>query len=400
MTPEDFLMKLAPGRLEPTTFTERRFSPKGIETTVAQGYGFVPDNLPPQISRSEILDVCVQPLLDAERSLSELAGVARDIDNPLVLMGPFIQREAKLSSAIENTFASGQNLALFDVDANAVEPDKRQDTREVSNYSRALWHGYKSDLPICRRLILDMHKILLDGVDRDAGTPGKFRQTQNAISQQHHRFRDAKFVPPPPRYLDKLISALEAYVNTKSSLPRLIQFALTHYQFETIHPFDDGNGRLGRLLIALQLCKQAQLDMPLVYISGFFEANREEYYQRLFRVSTQGECGEWINFFLTAIATQAEDARDRAKNLLGLRQKYRDLVTEKRASAMLPSVIDELFKQPAITVTGVCKTTGLKAPSAGKLIGKLEEKGIVLEITGRQRKRVYVATEILEATQS
>lgn len=396
MKAADFDLDITPGQLEPTEFVERRFTGTRIEHQKVRGVGFVPNPLPPDMDLGDLLVQTYDALVAAERQLSLLSGVARDLDNPFLLIGPFITREAKLSSAIENTFASGSNLALFDLDPNTVEPQNRQEVLEVGNYVKALRYGHLSDLPICRRLLLKMHKILLTGVEKDAGVPGQFRKSQNAIGQKQDRFADAKFVPTPPQFLEEAIDKLERFINSNCDLPRLIQFALVHYQFEAIHPFDDGNGRLGRLLIALQLCKQAQLDAPLVYISGFFEQNREAYYERLYRVSTHCEWLEWIKFFLTAIVTQAEDAHVRARRLLDLRQKYLERVREKRASGMLPVVIDKLFEHPALTVAAVQRLTELTAPSAGKLIKKLLDKGIIREATGRQRKRVYIAPEIIE----
>jgi len=396
MRTEDFAAGIASGRLERTVFKEKIYTGTAVTLRDVHGYGFVPNPLPPNLDRGELLVQIQDGLLEAERSLSELAGIARDLENPYLLIGPFVQREARLSSAIEDTYASAKQVMLFDLDPNSIEPESRNDTREVSNYVKALHYGHKSPLPLCRRLFLEMHKILLDGVHRDAGVPGEFRTTQNAIGKKDSRFENARFVPTPPNYVPECLDQLERYINGDCRLPRLVRFAITHYQFECIHPFDDGNGRLGRLLVALQLCKQAQLSSPLVYISGFFEQNRSDYYDKLLAVSTRNEWEEWISFFLTAIVTQARDAYNRAKLLLELRAKYQQLVQEKRASAVLPKIIDALFEHPVLTVNLVRKIGCVTAPSAGALISKLEKKGIIVEATGRKRKKVYIAPKIIE----
>jgi Fic family protein len=392
----------SPGRLERTVFSEQVFTGTKAELRDIAGMGFVPNPLPPKFDLGKLLIEIQEALLAAERRLSELAGVARDLENPYVLIGPFSAREARLSSAIENTFASARQLALFDVDPTAIKSDDRAEVVEVRNYIQALEHGFRSELPLCCRLFLEMHKILLTGVQRDAGIPGEFRTTQNAIGSRAEAFENAKFVPPPARFVPECMADLDKFVNTKSSqIPLLVRMAMAHYQFECIHPFEDGNGRLGRLLIALQLCKQAQLSAPLVYISGFFEQNRDSYYQKLYNVSTRDDWFGWIKFFLTAVVTQAEDACARAKKLLALRADYHTKVREKRASAMLPLIVDKLFQHPVLTIARVREYTGVTPPAAAKHISKLVEKQIVTEFqTGRQRNRLYLAKDILEITES
>lgn len=364
------------------------------------GVGFVPNPLPPNLDLGALYIATIHGLLEAQSSLSDLATVARDLDNPYLLMGPFATREAKLSSAIEDTFASARQVMLFEFDVDSDEPENRSDTLEVANYVSALNFGYKSELPLCQRLFREMHAILLNNVKRDAGIPGEFRTTQNAIGSRRGGFEDATFVPPPPRFLDTCLSEFESFLNARCDLPALITIAMSHYQFECIHPFDDGNGRLGRLLIALQLCRQANLATPLVYISGFFEQNRSEYYRRLLNVSSQNDWLGWIQFFLTAVNTQARDAYGRAKRLLALRERYRDLVREKQASPLLPILIDKLFERPVLTASMVCKYVDVTPKSAGALIRRLEAKSIVREVTGWKRNRVFLAEEIMTLIES
>ena len=380
------------GHLEPTTFQERSsHRPYGVRTVA--GIAFIPDPLPAKLTRSELLNAAYEELVRAERALSELQGAVERI-NPNLLIDPFTRREAKLSSAIENTFASPEQMALFDLDPTSIEPEERDEVREVVNYARALRYGLKSSIPLSLRLVRELHRHLLEGVERKAGTPGEFRTTQNAIGRPGQSFADARFVPPPPQHLQQCLSDWEKFLHSESDLPRLVKFAMSHYQFECIHPFDDGNGRVGRLLIALQLCDQAQLSQPLVYVSGYFEKHRSDYYDLMLRVSTHGDWLGWIKFFLTAIHEQADDARQRARRLADLRDDYHARVREKRASALLPKIVDELFMQPSLTVARVTKQTGLSPQSAGKLVSKLVEKNILEEVTGRKSYRIFYAPEI------
>jgi len=338
---------------------------------------------------------------EAERALSLLEGVASRVEDPTLLISPFQYREARLSSAIENTFASAEQMALFGVDPSTIEEPKRDDVLEVNNYAAALQHGFESDQPISLRLVKDLHAILLRNIKRRAGIPGQFRTSQNAIARAGNSFESARFVPPPHMYIADLLKNWEQYVHVKESkLPRLVRFAITHYQFECIHPFDDGNGRIGRLLVALQLCEQAQLSKPLVYVSGYFERHRSTYYDLLYEVSTKGAWTRWIRFFLEAIAVQARDAADRFGQLDDLRDRYHKLVREKRASALLPSLVDRLFFYPAITIAQVCEKTAVSPQSAGVLIKRLEEKKIIMEATGRKSHRVWIAPEILRVMES
>lgn len=396
MREEDFRTPATPGRLETTRFNERRFGPKGAELHPVVGFGYVPDDLPAGVTKASTAADIQDNLLAAESNLGLLEGRARKILNPGLLIGPFARKEAVHSSAIENTFASEKQLALFDIDPTTVEASQAPQVMEVANYLKALRHGYDSSLPICLRLIREMHGHLLGGVRRRAGTPGEFRTTQNAIGNEAAPFKDAKFVPPPPEFVEGCMSRLEAFINADSDLPMLVRVALAHYQFECIHPFDDGNGRIGRLLVSLQLCKSGRLSAPLLYVSGFFDAHKEEYTRLLYRVSSEGCWNEWINFFLSAIATQAKDAFLRVEKLEALRDEYHVKVRRKRASAMLPTVVDELFRHPALTVAGVAQRTGMGPPSAGRLVRQLEELGILTESTGRKHSRVFTAEGILD----
>jgi len=387
--------KKSPGQLKPTTFTETKWRRDHWESEQTRGYGFVPDPLPPKINPSELLVDLYGPIVDAERNLSLLEGTARRLPNPHLLVGVFSRREAILSSAIEDTFASAEELALFDFDPSTV--DNRDPAREVSNYVKALEHGLNSKLPICLRLIREMHALLLQGVNRQDVTPGEFRNTQNAIGPKGCAFKQARFVPPPPDFIPSCLDRLEQFINAQDTqLPRLVRFALIHYQFEAIHPFLDGNGRLGRLLVTLMICRQGQLTQPLVYVSGYFEQHREVYYDLLYRVSVEGVWTQWVQFFLVAVATQANDAVDRADRLLDLQADLHQRVRRKQSSALLPKLIDELFMSPAVTLAKAQRVLDCSTQTASNLIGRLVEHDILVEATGRRHGRVFVCRQILD----
>ena len=382
----------APGELISTSFREHRIRDGARHDAEVTGVAFCPSPLPPNLPLGEMLPKIYPVLLEAERNLSLLEGIASRISNPHLLIGPFSRREAILSSRIENTFASARELALFEEDPQALEDD-RDDVREVHNYVSALNHGLASERPISINLIRDMHRILLRSVRGEDKRPGEFRDRQNAIGG--NTFESSRFVPPPTLRVLDCMRDLETFIHKKDDIPRLVRFAMVHYQFEAIHPFLDGNGRVGRLLITLLLCAQSQLTKPLVYVSGYFEANRQEYYDRLFEVSTRNRWIPWIEFFLRAVATQAEDARSRADRLIALQEEFQTMVREKRASAKLVEVVDGLFAKPSVTIQDVQDLTGMTPTAAGNLVKRLVEKAILVEATGKRRDRVFVAPKIL-----
>lgn len=399
MDTTDF-MPNCPGRLEPTEFIERRMIDGEVQPTTVKGFGFVPDPLPPKLNTADWLLDMYEPMVNAERKISELEGAAKQLANPHMLINIFSKREAIASSAIEDTFASAKELAVFEV--NPTQTNTRNDVREVANYVRALEHGLQSPLPaVILRLIREMHQYLMDGVNKPGIIGGEFRKTQNAIGRENAGFQQAKFVPPPPRYLDQCLNDLEAYINTQDTkIPRLIRLAWIHYQFETIHPFLDGNGRLGRLLITLLLCRQGQLSRPLIYVSGYFEQNREDYYQHLYNVSTQGTWKAWTSFFLEAVRSQAEDALDRAEKILDLQAELYARVQQKRMSAQLPKVIDMLFNNLAITAPDVATELQTTPQTSNNLINKLDALGIVKQGSSSDSPKVWVCIPLLELIRS
>lgn len=352
---------------------------------------FVPHPLPPTIRWSDDL---VRLLSAADRALGQLAGIGRNLPNPHLLISPFARREAVLSSRIEGTRASLHDLLLFEADPAAASlPD---DVHEVENYIRALNHGITSQrrLPMSLRLIREMHSILMTGVRGQERTPGQFRRSQNWIGPPGSVINTATFIPPPPHELDACLTQFEAYLHAPSAMPPLVRLATIHYQFEAIHPFLDGNGRIGRLLITLILCIERVLPGPLLYLSAFFEKRRAEYYRHLLEVSTRGAWDQWVCFFLAGVAEQASDALTRAQRLIDLRGSTLRRIEHRRTSVLLSRLVNHLFDRPSITVAAAAAHLGVTRPIAQKHIDALARIGFVREATGRKRGRIWVAEPV------
>lgn len=360
-------------------------SPEGYWT-------FVPHPLPPKL---EFDLQTIRLLSEANRGLGELAGVGQTLPNPHLLIGPFLRREAIFSSRIEGTTATAEELLLFE--ALPTEEPRTPDAREVANYVKALEYGLQrlKNLPVSLRLIRELHGVLLSGVRGQDRRPGEFRRSQNIIGQRGQRIEHARYVPPPVPEMQQGLDEFERFLHTPSDLPFLVQLALIHYQFEAIHPFMDGNGRIGRLLITLLLCERGLLKEPLLYLSAYFERNRDAYVDHLLHVSQAGTWSEWIQFFLQGVAEQSEDAIRRSQSLLSLWQNYRGRFQTARSSALLLKLVDALFAYPATWISRARKQLGVTHRSAQLNVEKLVAAGILAEKTGRQRNRVYLAPEIL-----
>lgn len=380
--------------MNPTDFTEQTAG--RLVKGPRDYWSFVPHPLPPELALSWEL---VAQLSEADRALSQLRGVAQTLPNPHLLIGPFVRREAVLSSRIEGTQASLSDLLLFEAGGKDGESPRQgeEDVQEVANYVRALEYGLGrlSALPVSLRLVREMHERLLAGVRGQHLTPGEFRRTQNWIGPPGSTLTEATYVPPQVEDMKEAMGALERFWHAPSVLPPLVRIALAHYQFEAIHPFLDGNGRIGRLLITLLLATENLLPQPLLYLSAYFEQNRREYYARLLAVSQRGEWEEWLLFFLRGVAEQSQDAVARSQRLLALWQSSRDALLRARSSALVLRLLDALFASPALTVAGASRELGITARSAQQNIDRLVGAGILRESTGRQRGRVYVAESIL-----
>ncbi len=377
--------------MDPEAF---RNSPAGRVVRTAGGYwAFVPNPLPPRIPWTSELAIA---LSEADRALGELAGLGRSLPNPHLLIRPFVRREAVLSSRIEGTQATLFDLYAYEaVQLAMFKPPP--DVHEVYNYVRALEYGLERlrTLPLSLRLIREVHARLMEGVRGEHQTPGEFRRSQNWIGPSGCTLNEATFVPPPVPEMQEALYAFETFLHAPPALPPLICLGLIHYQFEAIHPFLDGNGRIGRLLTTLLLCAWGVLPEPLLYLSAYFEAHQQTYYDLLLAVSQRGAWGEWLAFFLHGVASQARDAVIRAGRLQDLRERYRERFQAARAAARLLQVVDLLFAQPLLTVRQVETALDVNFSTAQRYVNQLEKAGLLQEITGQARNRVYRADEVL-----
>lgn len=365
---------------------------------VPQGFlAFAPPALPPHVDLGWEL---VQDLAAAQRALSELAGAARTLPNPRLLVGPFVRREALLSSRIEGTQASLSDLLFFEA-ARTADPGA-PDAREVANYVAALEHGLArlEALPVSLRLLREVHARLMRGVRGGDQTPGEFRRDQVWIGPPGAPLGEAAFVPPPVPQMTAALDRLETYLHEPSDLPLLVRLALVHYQFEAIHPFRDGNGRVGRLLVTLLLVAEDAMPSPLLYLSAFFERYREEYYRLLLRVSQAGAWSDWLRFFLRGVADQSSDALARSTALLDLQRTWQRRLQKARSSALLLRLVDDLFSSPALTIPGAARRLGVTHRSASLNVEKLVRAGILREATGRRRNRIFFAPDIVRIAEA
>lgn len=358
-----------------------------------QGYtAFVPNPLPPPINFDMPLALA---LSKADAALSELSGLGGQLPNPHLLISPYIKREAVLSSRIEGTKASLSDLLIDEIeDSQARAPS--DDIKEIRNYVRALEFGVQrlETLPLSLRLIREIHAELMEGVRGEKATPGEFRQTQNWIGPAGSTPMTAAFVPPPVEVLMDCLGDWEKFLHSQDVIPDLIQCAMMHVQFETIHPFLDGNGRVGRLLITFFLMQRGRLSEPLFYLSAFIDAHKGDYYDLLQRVRTHGDWVPWIRFFLQGVTEIATEAGQQSKELHRLREQYRSQLRDKPNALGL---IDELFVNPYMTIGRGAKVLNKTHPTAKAAISVLEERKILKEVSGRQWGRFYVCAPVLDA---
>ncbi len=355
------------------------------------GYeAYVPNPLPPDIEFSPSL---LRSLSDADLLVGKLAGEGRRLHNPHLLMRPFIKREAVLSSRIEGTQATlGELLAA---DAGAAVDRSPDDLREVANYVTALEYGVErlSSLPLSLRLVTGLHEKLMQGVRGEHATPGEFRRSQNWIGAPGCTLQNASYVPPPVDELMGCLGEWETFLHDRS-LPPLVQVAMIHSQFEAIHPFLDGNGRVGRLLITLFLVERDILPTPLLYLSAFFEATRPDYYGRLKAVTADAAWGDWIEYFLNGVARMAEDALSRAERINNLFEAWSKTVP---GSSKVPLQLLELLEaNPYCTVTNVAEKLGVAFTTAQRAVDRLTSLGILSPVDDARRNRVFCAQEVMD----
>lgn len=353
--------------------------------------GYIAYRPAPVPRRLDLPDETIVSLSEADRALGRLAGTGRLLPNPHLLLRPYVTREALASSRIEGTQAS-----LSDVFDAQARKSPEGPLREVTNYIDALDYGLTrlATLPVSRRLLCEVHEILLTGVRGQERRPGEVRRSQNWIGSPDNRPDTALFVPPPVDDMEPALDDLERFLHESTPLPPLIAVALAHYQFETIHPFLDGNGRLGRLLIVFLMVERSLLPQPLLYLSSFFEAHRGDYYDRLQAVRERGEIQQWLRFFLTGVCEQANDAVTRAEQLVDLREQMRRRLAGDRSRAT--EVVDMIFENPVLTTTRIAEALDVTLQSALNHLRRLESEQVVTEVAGVPgRSKRWVAADVL-----
>jgi Fic family protein len=376
--------------MKATLFTKS--SPGKLVKNMHGDRAFVPNPLPVKVGWSDKL---VDAVARAEAELGKLAGLGHRFPDPQRLVRLFLRREAELSSKIEDTHAGVRTQLLLDVVPEVRE--QSPDADEVNNNFRALEYGLKSleHRDVSQSLIKEMHTLLLQNVRGHDKTPGRYRSVQAHIGRSSN-IKDARFVPPPPYMVPECMDAFEKFIRTDSSTQRVLRVAMMHYQFECIHPFADGNGRIGRVLILLLMSQWKMLPLPLFNPSAFLEQNRREYYDHLMNVSTRGEWEDWIIFFADGIVEECLATIERIESLEALRITYQSRVRTKNSPANVSKLVDELFAQPRVTLDDVKQMFDTWPASAQRYIDRLVKLKILREVTGRERNRVYLATEIVD----
>jgi Fic family protein len=364
----------------------------GSYITQATGYrAFIPAPLPP--SPAIQMEGELQLLLSrADMALGRLDGSVQTLPNPDLFVLMYVRKEAVLSSQIEGTQSSLQDLLA--VEAQALGRDRiARDVDEVVNYVKAMRHGLDrlASLPVSVRLIREIHEQLMTGGRGGQLAPGELRTSQNWIGPSGVTLSDAAFVPPPPHEVASSLSDLERYIHSDDTLPLLVRIGLAHAQFETIHPFLDGNGRVGRLLITLLLCERAVLAQPVLYLSIYLKRHRSEYYERLQAVRDQGDWEGWLRFFLRGVEEVSIEATETARRIIAMREAHRILVTAKlgRGAATGHRVLESLYARPITSVQEARETLGLTTAAANNVMARLVELGLLVEITGNKRHRRF-----------
>ncbi len=358
-------------------------------------WAYVPAPLPPRIKYDSNL---ILLLSQADAALSELSGLGRYLPNPDLLIAPYVNWEAVASSRIEGTQADLSDLLLDEIEPKLTPPGS--DVLEVRNYVAALNRGIRQldKLPLAGRLVRDLHAVLMANVRGQNMTPGEFRRSQNWIGPPGCTLVNATYVPPPwETDMHECLKHWENFLNERGKMPELVQCALIHEHFEAIHPFLDGNGRVGRLLITLFLMERGRLSKPLLYLSSYIERHRADYYGLLQRIRTHGEWSGWFRYFLTAVRVTARAAIAQSQGILRVRDQYQDQLAGRHKAIAL---LSELFINPYTTVARAASCLGVSAPTARKAIVDLERIGMLAEATGRDWGRVWVARPILQAVES
>lgn len=353
-----------------------------------RGYSsFVPQKMPPDPPIN--IDSETQKLLSlADRKLGRLDGITEILPNPELFVAMYVKKEAVLSAQIEGTQASLADVLNAPVAGQPIDKSPN-DVAEVVNYVNAMSWGLSKleELPLSLRLIRNIHEKLMQNVRGSNKCPGEFRQSQNWIGPQGCTLETATFIPPAVEEMNTALSDLENFIYEDDDIPALIKIALIHAQFETIHPFLDGNGRMGRLLITFWLCQQKILGQPLLYLSYYFKMNRMEYYDRLMAVRIKGDWENWIKFFLRGVAFVADEATESAKQILALKNKYSDiLMSRDKNNAHYQNFLNILFENPFVTKKEVVDLLGVSVPTAGALVDTFQEVGILYDVTPEKKR--------------
>lgn len=361
-------------------------------------YAFVPAPIPPKINWTLPL---VSALSEAERELSRLATLADAFPFPRLLIQAFIRREAVLSSRIEGTRATLAELYTYE-SAQLSFLESHDDVREVHNYVAALDYGLErlKRFPMSLRFMREIHEKLMQDVRGGNLPPGEFRRTQNWIGAAGSTLATATYVPPPVDEMNLALSELEKFIHTSTDIPTLARAAMIHYQFEAIHPFLDGNGRVGRLLMALLFAEWQILPQPLLNLSVYFERYRQEYYDHLLAVSQRGDWEAWLRFFLRSVNAQSQDSAARMERLKTIRARYQPIVAADKNSNRMGAVMDFLFGRPIFNAKQLAEGVEMPFKTARQYIEKLVQAGIVREVTGYARNQVYRADEVFTALDS
>lgn len=361
---------------------------------IAEGAAFLPAPLPPKIVPTMAL---LKETEEARGALGELNGVGRILPNPNVLVYPYLHREALLSSMIEGTQATLSDVFFHEAKET---PDPSVDVQEVLNYVGAMQLGLHEigTMPLCLNLLKKVHARILSGrVRGQHRAPGEFRRSQTFIGPPDAPIAAATYVPPPVNEMGASLDNWEKYLHVDDELPPLLRCALLHYQFEAIHPFYDGNGRVGRIAIILYLMEQRLLERPLLYISAYFERNRRDYYSSLLAVSQEGDWDAWLTFFLRAVKAQALAASEDCQRLLNLRAEITSSLTAIHARPTAFRIVDYLFVNPYVSTTVLAERLKLTFRAVQMAIGQLIDLGWLDEVTGNRRNRIYRAQRVLDA---
>ncbi len=363
------------------------------------GYkSFIPNPLPPK-PPIKYNDRFLFLLSEADRALARLDGVASVLPNPDLFIAMYTKKEALLSSQIEGTQASLEGVLAFEADWRPK--DDINEIKEVVNYVNSMNYGIdrlrNNDFPMSLRLIKEIHKILLKGVRGTSRRPGEFRKSQNWIGPPGGTINDAIFIPPPHRQVDDLMSDLEKFMHEKDNIPPLVKIGLIHAQFETIHPFLDGNGRIGRLLITFYLYWAGILNRPLLYLSYYLKKYRDKYYDYLMKIRLEGDWEEWLKFFLQGVVEISLEAASSAKEIIGLKDKLTNkLFTKNIGGTQAVRMLDMLFERPLISVSDIVMQLKISRQTATQLINKFNEAGILNEVSGKKRYRKYLFVDYIK----